>query len=106
MIGCCYSGTLPKSDGTTVKINLNGSESILISGDSAKLDYDAREVVISSPKEFGFANNGLVNQNGRDKWVVVISIRDNKLIASMPEDGEYKIWINGQYNLLPNRKQK
>jgi hypothetical protein len=105
MIGCSItSGTLPTPAGITIKIFRDGTAGIIISGDSAKLNYDTREVIISSPKVFGFYTRGFIVGTSVENWVAEISIQENKLIAHMPEDGKYDIWIGDKYNLLPKRK--
>jgi hypothetical protein len=106
-IGCGKSGTLREPTGITVKIiygNNEWSPGILISADSARLNYDTREIIISSPKAIGRCFNTRIDGSKIISWVALISIQDNKLVISMPEDGEYSVWIGDKYNLLPKRK--
>jgi hypothetical protein len=103
MIGCGGSNSLPQPTGIIVTITRSVlaklDPGIKISCNSAMLNYSSREIIIKNPTYIGSIWNG----NG---WVTKISIKENALIISVPEDANYDIYINEQFNLLPKKLEK
>lgn len=75
--------------------NIRVSPGIIIGCRSARLDYDARKIIIDGAAYFG--SKGRKDWN----WIGKIEIENNKLVFKLPLDDSYEIVINEQYHLLP-----
>ena len=75
--------------GTIVEISTMSNPTIRFACDSVSLNYDSREIVLSSPKAIGgWGDMG---------WTTNVAIRNNALVLKLSKKTTYDIKINGNY---------